>query len=111
MYNIVVGGQHPSTICVELDKLSDSIHNLKDVITSEFIEEGLMEFIGEFARTDEIMPDDRTLGFIIVNSDKQVLSISMSEVEEDLRARLESASEEYRKSGFRVDLDLPAKNT
>lgn len=107
MYNIVMGGQHPSTVCVELDKLPDSLAALKDIISSEFIEEEMMEFIGEFARTDEIMPEDRTLGFVIVNSDKHVLSVSMSEVSSDLRSDIEKIGGDYRNSGFKVDLDLP----
>ncbi len=108
MYNIVMGGQHPSTVCVEIEKLPESLSNLRGIISSEFMEEELMEFISEFARTDEIMPDDRTLGFIIVNSDKKVLSISMSEVSDTLKPELDRIAGEYRDSGFSVDLDLPA---
>lgn len=107
MYNIVMGDQHPSTVCVELSRLSDSLKNLKEITTSEFLKEELMEFISEYARTDEIMPDDRTLGFIIVNADKHVLSISMSQVDRVLSEQLKKLSEDYLESGFKVDLDLP----
>lgn len=107
MYNIVMGGQHPSTVCVEISKLPESLKSLRTIINSEFMKDEMMEFINEFARTEEIMPDDRTLGFIIVNSDKLVLSISMSQTDPDLGKTLRDISDEYRRAGFRVDLDLP----
>lgn len=107
MYNIVMGGQHPSTICVEKSRAYSSLKNLKEVVKTGFMKDALMEFIGEFARTQEIMPDDKTVGFVILNSDKQVLSISVSQNDAELIKALKTISAEYREMGFTVDLDMP----
>ena len=78
MYNITVQGYHPSTICVVIDSLPASLEYFKDVINSPLIQDSMNEFIEEFARTDEIMPSDRTLGFVIINSSKKVRDAGIS---------------------------------
>lgn len=109
MYNITVGTIHPSVICVELSKLIPSLVSLKELLTSEYLEESLPEFIEEFSRTDEVMPTDKTLGFVVVNSNKKVISLSFSNVEVPVRSELETMADKYREIGYNTELDLPLK--
>jgi hypothetical protein len=74
---------------------------------SEYIEEGLPEFIEEFSRTDEVLPTDKTLGFVVLNSNKKIVSFSFSAVEPETRKGLEKAGDKFRKIGYSVDLDIP----
>ncbi len=108
MFNITMGEYHPSTICIEMSKLKDSLSGLIEVTKSEYPEESMAEYIQEFARTDEIQPTDRTLGFVVLNKAKKVVSLSFSEMNGDTRKGVEQALEEYRKAGFQVELDLPS---
>lgn len=106
MYNITLGDYHPSTICVVIDDLIASLKDLKEVIESPIPRESMTEFIESYARTDEIMPTDRTLGFVIVNKEKGVVSLSFSELSDGLRKEIEEIANEYRQNGFEVDADL-----
>ena len=107
MYNIVLGEFHPSTICVERSKFTDS---LKDIISLTDIEtstESLQEYISNYARIDEIKPDDKTIGFVVFNLQKKVLSISLALVNESENAAIATVSDQIKQTGFNVDLDLP----
>lgn len=108
MFNITMGEYHPSTICVEMSKLQDSLSGLIEVAKSEYPEESMAEYIEEYARSDEIMPTDRTLGFVVLNKAKKVVSLSFSEMDESTRNGIDPVLESYRESGFQVDLDLPS---
>lgn len=107
MYNITVGSVHPSVICVELSKLIPSLNFLNDLLNSEYIEEGLPEFIENFSRTDEVMPSDKTLGFVVVNSNKKMISFSFSTLNEEAKKELRAAGERFRSIGYTIDLDIP----
>ena len=107
MYNLSLGSIHPSVICVELPKLIPSLDALADLLGTEYIEEGLPEFIENFSRTDEVLPTDKTVGFVVLNSNKKIVSFSFSAVEPDTRGGLISAGEKFRQIGYKVDLDLP----
>ncbi len=67
-----------------------------------------MEFIEHFARTDEVMPDDRTVGFVVINAEKKKMAISMSlpADQKDLANPISQEAEKLRKSGIDVELDL-----
>ena len=103
---MVVGEQHPSTICVELSKLPDSLISLLDLMTSSYMDEELMEFIESYARKEEVMPDDRTVGFVVANASKKAISISMNKISPELHRRIEEISESFREKDFTVELDL-----
>lgn len=107
MYNVTVGSIHPSVICVEISNLLPSLESLRELLTSEYIEEGLQEFIENFARTDEVMPTDKTVGFVVVNSNKKVISLSFSSINDEIRDGLKSASATFNEIGYRSELDLP----
>lgn len=107
MYNITVGGMHPSTICVEMKKFSASLRGgLLDVLTSEYPEESMSEFIQNFARTDEVMPEDRTLGFVVANRDRKVVALSFSHLPDEVMREVESIAGRFRDSGFQVEIDV-----
>lgn len=106
MYNITVGQYHPSTICVEIGKLADSLRDLKEVLESEYPQDSLAEYIEIYARTDEIMPSDRTLGFVVVNRDKKVISLSFSKIDSALKEEIQKIVEPYQKDNYNVELDL-----
>ncbi len=106
MYNLTLEGSHPSTICVELVRLVDSMKTLADLIGSEFMDEMLQEFISEFARTDEIMPDDRTIGFVVISVPKKQVSIAFNHLEKSLENELKVISKRFELKGFNVEFDL-----
>ncbi len=106
MFNISLKGIHPSVICVEMDRVGNAIDNLKEVLTSEYPEESIQEFIEGFARTDEVMPTDKTLGFVVANSEKKAISFSFANLNSEQKKLITSKSEMYRKSGFSVETDL-----
>ncbi|MHB8371194.1 MAG: TA0956 family protein [Thermoplasmataceae archaeon] len=110
MYNISIGGYHPSTICIAIDFLPESLSSIFEVLMSPLIQESMSEFIQSFARTDEIMPSDRTLGFVIINSSKKVISLSFSELRSDLLKKCETVLERFRNSGFSVETDINIVN-
>ena len=107
MYNLTVGSIHPSVICVEISNLVPSLDALADLLNSEYIEEELPEFIESYARTDEVMPTDKTLGFVVLNSNKKIISFSFSAVDPETKAGLTKASEKFKQIDYTVDLDLP----
>ena len=43
MYNITVGDRHPAVICVDLSNVSPSLVALADVLSSDYVEEGLQD--------------------------------------------------------------------
>lgn len=107
MYNLSVGSIHPSVICVDLSNLLPSLDYLVDLLGTEYVEEGLPEFIENFSRTDEVMPTDKTIGFVVLNSNKKVVSFSFSGVEPGMKDGLIGAGEKFKQIGYNVDLDLP----
>ncbi len=107
MFNITMGEYHPSTICVEMTKLRDSLDGLIDVLNSEYPEESMAEYIEEYARSDVVQPTDRTLGFVVLNKAKKVISLSFSEMEGGIRTEIESSLKNYEKNGYQIELDLP----
>lgn len=107
MYNITVGSIHPSVICVELSKLIPSLNYLSDLLDSEYVEEGMQEFIENFARTDEVLPTDKTLGFVVVNSNRKMVSFSFSSVDQETKGELMKAGEKFQGIGYQTDIDIP----
>ncbi|MCL5988137.1 MAG: TA0956 family protein [Candidatus Thermoplasmatota archaeon] len=106
MYNISMGKGHPSTICVELSRVADSLNFLRDGLSSEYADEYLSDFIAQYARTDEIMPDDRTLGFIIINTSKKAISLALSRIEKEKIVDIVNAAEMYEELGFDLEKDI-----
>lgn len=106
MYNITVGEYHPSTICVEMGNLVDSLRDLKEVVESEYPQESLAEFIELYARTDEILPTDRTLGFVVVNRDKKIVSLSFSHLESSIKDEVLKITQPFKDGGYEVDIDI-----
>ena len=106
MFNISLKGLHPSVICVEMVKIGSSSEALLDVLSSEFTEESLHEFIEEYARTDEVMPTDKTLGFVVANAEKKIISFSFANISSEQKESITKASEKFRKAGYNVDLDF-----
>lgn len=107
MYNVTVGEIHPSVICVELSDLIPSLESLSELLGTEYIEDGIMEFIEEFARTDEVMPTDKTLGFVVVNSNKKMISLSFSNIDKELKENLASVADKFKEIGYSTELDIP----
>ena len=106
MYNVVLGDIHPSTICVDLEKLPDSFRDLLEVLISDYPAESMAEFIESYARTDTVMPEDKTLGFVVVNNNKRAVALSFSTLPAGLRKRIEDICEMYRKKSFEVEIDI-----
>jgi tRNA A37 threonylcarbamoyltransferase TsaD len=106
MFNISLKGIHPSVICVEMDRVGSAIDNLQEVLTSEYPEESMQEFIESFARTDEVMPTDKTLGFVVANSEKKAISFSFANLKSEWKRLITNKSEAYRKFGYDVETDL-----
>ena len=77
---------------------------LTDVETST---ESLQEYISNYARTDEIKPDDKTIGFVVFNLQKKVLSISLAAIDLEMSAVISSLKDQIQEFGFKVELDLP----
>jgi len=107
MYNITVGNIHPSVICVEISKLVPSLRSLRELLQSGYIEEGLQEFIEDYSRKDEVMPSDKTVGFVVVNSAKRMMSLSFSSISRDLISALRLEADEFKKIGYTTELDVP----
>ncbi|MCW6169696.1 MAG: TA0956 family protein [Thermoplasmatales archaeon] len=105
MFNLAIGSMHPSVICVELSKFTDSLNSLKEVLGSPYPEEELTEFIETYARTDEILPSDKTVGFVIASSTKKIVSFSFSKLSEDLKKELDASSQSFEKIGYSVEID------
>lgn len=106
MYNLTMEGSHPSTICVELKNLPNSMRALQGMIDSDYMDEMLQEFITEYARTDEIMPDDRTVGFVVVNIPKKQISFAFNHLEKSTENELKEISHSMEEKGFKVEFDL-----
>ena len=106
MYNISLDGYHPSTICVELSNLQPSLHEASELLLSEYPEETVSDFIEKFARTTEIMPDDKTVGFVIVNRKSNVISISATRIPEDTRKAITEILNGYKNVGINVEIDI-----
>ncbi|MEM0158056.1 MAG: TA0956 family protein [Thermoplasmataceae archaeon] len=106
MFNITAGEMHPSVICVELRNLIMSIRSLRELLSSQYFEEGLQEFIEEYSRHDEVKPSDRTIGFVVVNANRRKVSFSFSAIDSSLSASLEREAAGFRSMGYEVDLDI-----
>ncbi len=105
MYNLSIGDAHPSTICVVMDKFEDSFEGLKDVVETMDQDE-LMEFITEYARTDTIMPEDKTVGFVVLNSGKKMMSVSFSNIGKERIEAIKRIAESFKNLGYTVEMDL-----
>ncbi len=106
MYNIILENYHPSTICVELSLVPESLDYLSRIIDSPHILEEIPEFIEKFARKDEIMPTDRTVGFVVVHQPKKSMAISLGKVDQEVRNRMRESSDSFRTKNFNVELDF-----
>ncbi|MCL4342139.1 MAG: TA0956 family protein [Candidatus Thermoplasmatota archaeon] len=106
MFNITIGGIHPSIVCIDIKKIGESCDSLIETLNSGYPEEGLKEFIESFARTDEIMPKDKTLGFVVVNSDRKYISLSFANLSNEHFDLISKKAEAFRKAGFTVEEDL-----
>ena len=108
MYNIVLGDFHPSTICVERSRFTDSLDGLISLTDPEYAQDSLKEYIEEYARTDEIMPEDKTIGFVVFNLQKKIASVSLSKVDDAEISTLKHLEEKLTGMGFGFELDGPA---
>ncbi|MCL4328764.1 MAG: TA0956 family protein [Candidatus Thermoplasmatota archaeon] len=106
IYNISLPDVHTSTICVEIAKLCDSITSLPELFRSEYASEVLSEFISKYSRTETVMPDDHTIGFVVVNTSKKVISISLGKPSKELKETIRKATAPFEKDGIRVELDI-----
>ncbi len=106
IYNVSVPGLHPSTICVEVSKLTDSISSLPELIHSEYANDSLAEFISAFSRTEETRPEDRTVGFVVVNVARKVVSVSLTKSDESMKRAIQEAVYPLQGAGVHVELDL-----
>ncbi len=109
MYNIVLGDFHPSTICVERERFSDSLMELPSLV-GDYPTEALKDYIESFARTDEILPTDKTIGFVVFNLQKKVLTVSLSVIDSEERETMKKLDESFSKLGFKFELDAPEHN-
>ncbi len=105
MYNLKLSETHPSTICVLASRFEDSLKDFVDVITSPLPEESLEEFIEEYARTDEIMPEDKTIGFVIINKGKKVLSLNFNDSTLD-RNKIDGIVNKYKDMGYKTEIEF-----
>ncbi|WP_010917359.1 TA0956 family protein [Thermoplasma volcanium] len=105
MYNISIENLHPTTICVVMDKFLDSFAELLGVLEDQDQDE-LMDFISRYARTDEIRPEDKTVGFVVINSAKKMMSVSFSDIDENVKEKIREIIKPYRDSGYSVEADL-----
>jgi hypothetical protein len=103
MYNLKMSETHPSTICVLASRFKDSFKDLIEVLTSPLPDESLEEYIEEYARTDEIMPEDKTIGFVIINKDKKVASLNFNEKSLD-DSEIQEILEKYKDMGYKTEL-------
>jgi hypothetical protein len=107
MYNLKMSETHPSTICVLLDNFMDSLNDMVDVVTSPLPDESLAEYIEQYARTDEIMPDDRTVGFVIINKDKKVISLTFSDLSGIKKDEINNIIDKYKELGYKTEIEYP----
>ncbi len=107
MYNLKMSETHPSTICVLLDNFMDSLNDMVDVVTSPLPDESLAEYIEQYARTDEIMPDDRTVGFVIINKDKKVISLTFSDLSGIKKDEINNVIGKYKELGYKTEMEYP----
>ncbi|KAA8923191.1 TA0956 family protein [Thermoplasma sp.] len=105
MYNISMAGSHPTTICVVMEKFLESFSELYEIV-DEDDPDIMMDFISKFARTDEIMPDDKTVGFVVINADKRLMSVSFSDIDENMKRVIKATAEKFKNKGFKVETDL-----
>ncbi|PYB68014.1 hypothetical protein DMB44_05795 [Thermoplasma sp. Kam2015] len=105
MYNISIAGSHPTTICVVMERFLESFNELYDII-DEDDPDVMMDFISRYARTDEIMPDDKTVGFVVINAQKKLMSVSFSDIDENMKRIIRSTAEKFKNKGFKVEADL-----
>jgi hypothetical protein len=103
MYNLKMSETHPSTICVLASRFKDSFKDLIEVLTSPLPDESLEEYIEEYARTDEIMPEDKTIGFVIINKDKKVASLNFNEKSVN-DSEIQEILEKYKDMGYKTEL-------
>lgn len=103
MYNLKMSETHPSTICVLASRFKDSFKDLIEVLTSPLPDESLEEYIEDYARTDEIMPEDKTIGFVIINKEKKVASLNFNEKSAD-DTEIQEILEKYKEMGYRTEL-------
>ena len=103
MYNLKMSETHPSTICVLASRFKDSFKDLIEVLTSPLPDESLEEYIEEYARTDEIMPEDKTIGFVIINKDKKVASLNFNEKSVN-DSEIQEILEKYKEMGYKTEL-------
>ena len=75
-----------------------------EVLTSPLPDESLEEFIESYARTDEIMPEDKTIGFVIINKEKKVASLNFSEKYFDQK-KLDEILEKYKNMGYKTEVE------
>ena len=101
MYNVVLGDFHPSTICVERSGFPKSLNGLLSLTNPEYADESLKEYIEEYARTDEIMPQDKTIGFVVFNLQKRIVSVSLSSLNEAEDSALKKLREKNGSDWFR----------
>lgn len=106
IYNISVPQRHPSSICVELSRLVESLKGVSGLFSTVAQDEALMEFIGDFSRTDEIKPEDRTIGFVVVNVEKRKIAISISDPSGRLAPDVNAAAGRLRALGIETEVDL-----
>ena len=106
IYNISVPKRHPSSICVELPRLAESLKGIGELFSPVAQDEALMEFIGDFSRTDEIKPEDRTIGFVVVNVEKRKIAISISDPSGRLAPEVNAAADRLRTLGIETEIDL-----
>ena len=104
MYNLKMSETHPATICVLASRFEDSFEDLIEVLTSPLPDESLEEYIEQYARTDEIMPEDKTIGFVIINKEKKVASLNFSEKYFDQK-KLDEILEKYKNMGYKTEVE------
>jgi hypothetical protein len=104
MYNLKLSETHPSTICVLASRFEDSLKDLIEVLTSPLPVESLEEYIEEYARTDEIMPEDKTIGFVIINKEKKVASLNFNEKNRNYD-EIQKILEKYKDLGFKTEVE------
>ncbi len=106
IYNISIPDMHPSTICVEISRLKDSALAASALFQSDYLNDTLEEFISQYSRTEPVTPDDHTIGFVIVNVRKRVISMSLSHTDSSLRAEINDVALKLEGQNIKVELDL-----
>ncbi|MGP6293477.1 TA0956 family protein [Caldiplasma sukawensis] len=104
MFNITGMDSHPSTLCVEEKNFFESISFFSD-IDLNYADEYLGDFIEKFARKDEIMPEDKTVGFVVINLPKKTTILAFQKKYAE-NFNVKKAAQEMEKKGFRVELEI-----